>query len=151
MIMDDILKGDKRRYHIESVVDTNEMGVVYRAFSRHRSGQTIKRRYYAVFERNASASVSDFDSMLTSSALSMPYSVFEDERFEQDGRSFVVVAKGVPPRKPNKRWAALQNHGYLMLFLAALIFILMIVRFFQSPTEKDAYIQPQTEIVTEDR
>ena len=129
--MDEILKSDKRRYHIESVVDTNEFGIVYRAFSRHRSRQTIKRRYYAIMERKASASPYDFESVLTSSALAMPYSVFEEERFEYGGRSYVVFAKGVPPREPNKRWAALQNHGYLMLILAALIFILMIVRYFQ--------------------
>ncbi len=133
--MEDILKGNKRRYHIDSLVESNDLGNVYRAFSRHRSGQKIKRRYYAVFERNAIASVSDFDAALAASAMAMPYDVFEDERFEQDGRHFVVMAKGIPPREPNKRWAALQNHGYLMLILAALIFILMIVRFFQSPSD----------------
>jgi len=72
------------------------------------------------------------------SAMAVPFDVFETDRFEQDGHRYVVMAKGKAPRKPNRRWAALQNHGYLMLLLAALIFILMIVKFFQSPTSADA-------------
>lgn len=133
--MDEVLTGGKRRYHIESVVGSNGGTTVYRAFARRRAGQKIKRRYYALFETDSSTQV-DFDSSLSASAMAVPFDVFEADRFEQDGHSYVVLAKGRAPRKPNRRWAALQNHGYLMLLLSALILILMIVKFFQSPVDQ---------------
>lgn len=136
--MVDVLTGGKHRYHIESIVGNGGDTTVYRAFVRRRSGNKIKRRYYALFETDSAMSQADFDSHLMVSAMAVPFDVFETDRFEQDGHRYVVMAKGKAPRKPNRRWAALQNHGYLMLLLAALIFILMIVKFFQSPTSTDA-------------
>lgn len=134
--MNDILTGGKRRYHIESVVGSNGDATVYRAFARRRVGQKIKRRYYALFEKDNAAPEADFDRCLMASAMAVPFNVYEEDRFEVDGRRYVVLAKGTAPRKTNLRWKALQNHGYLMLLLAALIFILMIVKFFQSPVDQ---------------
>lgn len=136
--MNDVLVGGKHRYYIESVVDTNELGVVYKSFARRRVGKKIVRRYYAIVERKSSVSASDFYSALTASTLSIPYSVYEEERFDNDGNSYVVISKGKQPRQPNPRWQSLQNHGYLMLLFAALILVLMIVRFFQSPADQPA-------------
>lgn len=146
--MNHLLNGGKRRYHIESTVSSDALGTVYKAFARHRSGRRIVRRYYAVVERDAAADVADFESSLLASTMAVPFDLFVDERFEQDGRNYVVVAKGVAPREPNRRWTALQNHGYLMLLLAGLIVILMIIRFFQSPSDtqevfSDITIQPE--------
>ena len=147
--MDDVLAGGKHRYHIESIVGTHKQGVIYKAFSLHRAGEKIRRRYYAILESGGSVSAADFDSALMASLQSLPYDVFEEERFEKAGRRYVVIAKGKPSRKPNSRWQSLQNHGYLMLILAALILVLMIVKFFQSPADQpvlDVGNAPETEL-----
>lgn len=140
--MDGILTGGKRRYHIESVAGSNELGTVYKAFARRRVGERIKRRYYAILECVEGISVADVDNAVSASMMTMPYDVFEAERFELGGRNYIVLAKGVAPRRRNTRWQSLQNHGYLMLLLAALIFILMIVRFFQSPADRSESLPP---------
>lgn len=130
--MDDILTGVKRRYHIESVVKETSVGKVYRAFSRRRVGQKIKRRYYAVVEKNGSVSCGAFENMVLSAMMTLREDTHLEERFENGGLEYAVLAKGKETRKKNSRWNALQNHGYLMLLLSALIFILLIIKFFQS-------------------
>lgn len=129
--MDDILQGGKRRYHIETAVAKDNSGnTLFRAFSRHKSGKKILRHYYAILAKGNEVPKMEFEQTVQSSALAMPYSIYEDERFELDGQLFVVMAKGVKRKKDNKTRDALMNHGYLMLLLAALIFILMVIRYF---------------------
>lgn len=129
--MDEILIGGKRRYHIESLVRETPVGRVYRAFSRRRVGQKIRRRYYAVVEKGAGVGGVDFDNVVLSSIMVLPVEMHLEEEFEKDGVCFAVLAMGKDAAKKNGRWEALQNHGYLMLFLSAVIFILLIVKFFQ--------------------
>ena len=141
------LVGGKHRYHIESTLSCGEEGTVYKAFTRRKVGNRIVRRYYAVIQRGDNASPFDFDSTLMASAMTLPYEVFEVERFEQEDRAYVVLAKGKSPRQPNPRWQSVQNRGYLMLLLAALILILMIVRFFRSSDESTVTYNDNTPAV----
>jgi hypothetical protein len=133
--MDDVLTSAERRYHIESLVGEIPAGVVYRAFSRHRVGKKIKRRYYAIVERREDVSKSDFNKQALQ-AMIKGYSpdFFDIDDISQNGKDYYVYSKYKRRSSTPSRWASLQNHGYLMLLLAALIFILMIVKFFQSPS-----------------
>ena len=129
--MDDTLQGNKRRYHIESSVAADNSGnTIFRAFSRRKSGKRIIRHYYAILTKGSLVSDADFEQTLNYSVAAMPYSVFEDERFEHNGQLCVVMAKGEKRKTKSNASNALLNHGYLMLFLAALIFILMTIKFF---------------------
>jgi hypothetical protein len=121
----------KHRYHLETELADNDICRVYRAFYRRRSGNVIKRRYYAVFTPSEDADESAFNVEMRRSLLTVPFPTYTEDDFEADGRRYVVIAKGVKEEGSSKRWQSLQNHGYLMLFLAAFIIILLIIRFFQ--------------------
>ena len=127
--MDETIKGANRSYHIGQLVSTSALGSVYRAYSRRRSGGKLKRRYYAVI---VPAEGVDFSSCMQSvdaavDAVNEPLHI--EEVIERDCEKLVVIAKGAP-RHSNPLWAAVANRGYLMIILAALILILVIIRFF---------------------
>lgn len=149
--MDDVLTSAERRYHIESLVGEIPVGVVYRAFSRHRVGKKIKRRYYAIVERREDVSKSDFNKQALQ-AMIKGYSpdFFDIDDISQNGKDYYVYSKYKGLSSTPSRWASLQNHGYLMLLLAALIFILMIVKFFQTPSNsQDISTSTDTELVAD--
>ena len=139
----------ERRYHIESLVGEIPAGFVYRAFSRHRVGKKIKRRYYAIVERREDISRIEYNqlSLLAKVNGCSPY-FYDIDDISLNGKDYYVYSKyEVRPSTPS-RWSSLKNHGYLMLLLAALIFILMIVKFFQSPSGvQEASVATDTELV----
>lgn len=165
--MDETLTGHKRRYHVESLIKTNPFGRVYRAFSRRRSGKKLMRRYYAILEvvndgsshaandalESAKGVWSDSDegslfrSELSRSLGNMPYPVRIEEEFTLDGVQYVVIAKGKPLSRGVSRWQSVQNKGYLMLLLAALILVLLLYRFYIAPPSPDKSID---EVLTEE-
>ncbi|MCR4815696.1 MAG: hypothetical protein K5842_00740 [Bacteroidales bacterium] len=126
----DTLVGNLRRYHVESEIQTDALGTVYRAFARRRAGRGLKRRYYALLAVADGASLSDFNEALQRSILSVPHPVHIEEEFLYEGRQYVVVAKGVARRRRGGAMRQFYNRGYLMLILAALILILLIIRHF---------------------
>lgn len=138
------MEGELRRYHIETVVADSPEGKVYRAFSRRKIGDVIRRRYFAIIEKGEAANPSMFNAAVRETIMTAPYAVHLEEKISNGDHAYVVIAKGVAPRKVNPKWKSMQNKGYLMLFLSAFILILMIIRFFQSP---DTSQQP---VVSED-
>lgn len=133
--MIDQLCGDKRRYHIESVLFEGQLGIVYRAFSRRRVGQTLKRHYYAIIEQNNDAAPTDFYGAVKNTLLTSSEPIYQEESFKRDGHTYVVLAKGVARQEVNPKWKKLYNRGYLMLFLSAFILVLLIIRFSQKSAE----------------
>lgn len=133
--MEDILQGSLRRYHIEAVVDDNPLGIVYRAFARRKMGEGIHRRYFAILEKCENASLPDFNAAVQETILTAPFKMHVEEKISEGGRYYVVLAKGEAPRTVNPTWKKLQNKGYLMLFFAAFILILLIIRLSQSPND----------------
>ena len=133
--MDDVLTSTERRYHIESLVGEIPVGLVYRAFSRHRVGKKIKRRYFAIVERREDVSKSDHNNMAIVAMVKGYRPLFYDiDEISQNGKDYYVYSKHSVISSSPSRWSSLHNHGYLMLLLAALIFILMTVKFFQTPS-----------------
>ena len=122
--------GNLRRYHVESVIQTDALGTVYRAFARRRNGKGLKRRYYALLAVAEGASLSDFNEALQRSILSVPHPVHIEEEFLYEGGQYVVVAKGAARHRRGGIMRQYYNRGYLMLILAALILILLIIRHF---------------------
>lgn len=128
----DTFVGQKRRYHVESLISDTPCGKVYRVFARRRQGKTIKRRYYAIIVSNENVSDTDFNSNMQGSLLAMPYAVRIEEEFVDKGDNrCVVVAKGERPNDTLAPFRRYLNHGYLMLILAFVIVVLMIIRYFQ--------------------
>ena len=142
--MIELLNGELRRYHIESVIEENPLGTTYYAFSRRKTMRGIARRHFAIIEMGKEASKSDFNAAIQETIQASPIEIHVEERFSQDGNNYVVIAKGEEPPKPNPLWKSLQNRGYLMLFLSAFILILLIIRLFQSPAT------PSEPVVSED-
>lgn len=142
--MDEILEGELRRYHLEAVVDDSQEGKTYRAFSRRKISDGIRRRYFAIVEKGENTPLAEFNAAVQETINSAPYAVHVEERIADGDRIYVVLAKGEAPRRVNPKWKKMQNKGFLMLFLSALILILLIIRFFQSP---DTSQQP---VVSED-
>lgn len=136
--MDVVLQGDYRRYHIESLVDENETGRTYRAFARRVVGEGVARRYFAILEKREDASQSDFEAAVEETLQTAPFAIHKEETIKKGEHSYVVLAKGEAPRETNPVWKSLQNKGYLMLLLSAIILILLIIRLFQSPNTDSA-------------
>ena len=139
----DTLQGDLRRYHIEGLADENELGKTYRAYARRKAGDGVVRRYFAVLEKGEGVSQSNFNAAVKETILSAPFQIHKEETIEKDGHRYIVLAKGEEPRKVSPFLKSIQNKGYLMLFLAAFILILLIIRLFQSPEQ-------QVPVVTDD-
>lgn len=129
--MDEILIGNNHRYYIESLIKETSVANIYRAFSRRRVGNKIKRRYYAVVERRDGIPENSFNSELANARILTGTSMFIADEIQHDGVPYIVLAKGKDRTLHSTQWSKLYNHGYLMLFLSALIFILLIVKFFQ--------------------
>ena len=125
------IKSPTSTYHVESLLASNPCGDVYRVFTRRRSGRGLRRHYYALVSKGASNNTDDLQTVLNGSRL--PFPVYVRDNFSADGKNYVVIAKGKAPRKVNPVWQAVQNKGYLMILLAALILILLIIRYFRSP------------------
>lgn len=125
----EVLVGKNRRYHIESLVSSNSTAYIYRAYSRRKAGDGIKRRYYAIVTPSQDGSLIPFQSGLRQSMRRLPFPVRLEEEIRNEYGTFFVLAKGKPTKK-HKTISKIVNKGYLMLFLAALILILIIIRFF---------------------
>ena len=121
------LQGADRRYHLDSVVDSNEYGRVYRAFSRFRRGRKLIRRYYAVVLKNGEADDEAFRSFYEQSLAEVPVDVHEEDVVETPDGIFHVVAPGRAVKKPSPFYAV-TNKGFLMIILAGLILFLVIKR-----------------------
>ncbi len=125
------VKGNIRRYHIESVIHSDQLATVYKAFARHRAGKSLRRRYYALLSVESTASFSDFNNALQHSLITATTPLRIEEEFVLEGIQYVVVAKGEAKKRRVNPLQPYYNKGYLMLVLAAIIFILLIVKHFQ--------------------
>lgn len=147
--MEKTLKGSKHQYQIESTVDSNDYGTTYSAFARRNDGRTVKRQYYAIIEKKAGVDVEDFKNEIRRSLKNLPYQIHIEEKIVNEDEFIVVVAKGAKEKKGNGRWASLQNKGLLMVILAAIIMILMIIRFFQSPSDDNVVKDDKIENISQ--
>ncbi len=123
------LVGKKRRYHIESEISNQTEGTIYRAFSRRKSGNKIIRRYYAIVKCFDDIITVDYAVQQTLIMASHPLRVEED--FIDGDNRYIVIAKGKQQKNRTTWMEPFLNKGYLMMFLAALILILVIIKHFQ--------------------
>ena len=138
--MEEILVGESRRYHIEKRMASYREGDVYRAWSRRRHGRKLVRHYYAVVALPESESkgmaIKACEPLLSKVAGDCWLRV--TEYIVSDGRCYAVLEKksreGVGSdgmKRFTEFKESVYNKGYLMLILAAVILILMIIRYFQ--------------------
>ena len=79
----------------------------------------------------STASLSDFNNALQHSLITATTPLRIEEEFVLEGIQYVVVAKGEAKKRRVNPLQPYYNKGYLMLVLAAIIFILLIVKHFQ--------------------
>ncbi|MBP5326689.1 MAG: hypothetical protein J6Y98_02085 [Bacteroidales bacterium] len=146
--MDSVIIGEKHKYHIDKTVAKAEAGTIYRVFTRRRSGNVIKRRYFAAIVAADNVDNVDFQSAVQRAVNSITYPVHKEDSFTVDGHRCVVIGKGEPQEKGN-RSSAIYNKGYLMVILSALILILIIVRSFRKTPEPVLPADPEQEVYEE--
>jgi hypothetical protein len=146
--MDSVIIGDKHRYHVEDTIATTDKGSIYRVFTRRRSGNVIKRRYYAAIVAEKGVDLVDFQTIMQKAINTIDYPVHEEDCFDVDGLRCVVIGKGEPHKK-NSRFAAFYNKGYLMIILSVLILILIIARSCRQSPQPVPAANPDEEVFEE--